>query len=40
VELALAAASHLLREKLDSQKDREIVERYLAELVSERSVSS
>ena len=40
VELALAAASHLLREKLDSQNDREMVERYLGELVSERSVSS
>ncbi|MEX0837593.1 MAG: F0F1 ATP synthase subunit B [Gemmatimonadota bacterium] len=40
VELALAAASHLLREKLDGQNDREMVERYLAELASERSVSS
>lgn len=40
VELALAAASHLLREKLDGQNDREMVERYLAELVAERSVPS
>jgi len=34
VELALAAAARLMREKLDQQKDRQIVERYLSELGS------
>ena len=32
VELALAAASRLMRENLDQAKDRELVERYLDEL--------
>jgi F-type H+-transporting ATPase subunit b len=32
VELALAAASQLMRENLDQAKDRELVERYLYEL--------
>ncbi len=32
VELALAAASQLMGENLDQAKDRELVERYLAEL--------
>ena len=32
VELALAAASQLMRENLDQAKDRELVERYLDEL--------
>ena len=32
VELALAAASRLMRENLDQAKDRELVERYLHEL--------
>lgn len=36
VELALAAASRLIRENLDSAKDRELVERYLSELGSSR----
>ena len=40
VELALAAASRLLRENLNSEKDRQIVERYLAELAAQRSVSA
>ena len=40
VELALAAASRLLRENLDSEKDRQMVERYLAELTAQRSVSA
>jgi len=40
VELALAAASRLLRETLDSEKDRELVERYLSELHEQGSVSA
>jgi len=32
VELALAAASRLLQEKLDQDKDRQLVERYLSEI--------
>ena len=32
VEVALAAASQLMGENLDQAKDRELVERYLAEL--------
>jgi F-type H+-transporting ATPase subunit b len=32
VDLALAAASRLMQENLDQDKDRELVERYLAEL--------
>lgn len=32
VELAMAAASRLIRENLDAPKDRALVERYLAEL--------
>lgn len=32
VELALAAATHLMRENLDQDKDRQLVERYLREL--------
>ncbi len=38
VELALAAASRLMQENLDTQKDRELVERYLSEMGSERGV--
>lgn len=38
VELALAAASRLLRENLDAPKDRALIESYLAELERERSV--
>jgi F-type H+-transporting ATPase subunit b len=38
VELALAAASRLLRENLDAPKDRELIERYLGELEQDRSV--
>ncbi|MDZ7779204.1 MAG: F0F1 ATP synthase subunit B [Gemmatimonadota bacterium] len=40
VELALAAASRLLEEKLDASKDRELVERYLAELTETEEVSA
>lgn len=40
VELALAAAGRLLRENLDSERDRQMVERYLTELGSDRSVSA
>lgn len=40
VELALAAAGRLLQEKLDADKDRELVERYLGELAAERSASA
>ncbi len=32
VDLALAAASRLMQEKLDQDKDRELVERYLTEM--------
>jgi len=32
VELALAAASRLIRENLDQPKDRALVEQYLAEV--------
>lgn len=35
VELALAAASRLMQENFDQDKDRQLVERYLAELGSE-----
>jgi len=38
VELALAAASRLLRENLDAPKDRALIESYLSELQQERSV--
>lgn len=34
VELALAAASRLLQEKLDQDRDRQLVERYLGELAT------
>lgn len=40
VELALAVASRLLEEKLDASKDRELVERYLAELTTKEGVSA
>jgi F-type H+-transporting ATPase subunit b len=40
VDLALAAAARLLDEKLDGQKDRALVERYLTELSSQGSVSA
>jgi F-type H+-transporting ATPase subunit b len=32
VDLALAAASHLMQENLDQAKDRQLVERYLSEM--------
>ena len=32
VDLALAAASRLMQENLDQDKDRQLVERYLSEL--------
>lgn len=35
VELAMAAASQLLHEKIDQPKDRELVERFLADLSGE-----
>lgn len=34
VDLALAAATQLMQERLDQDKDRTLVERYLAEMVS------
>lgn len=34
VDLALAAASHLMHENLDQAKDRQLVERYLSEMGS------
>ena len=40
VELALAAASRLLQEKLDQESDRELVERYLGEMSSNGGVRS
>lgn len=40
VELALAAASRLLRENLDAPKDRALIESYLSELQQERSVGA
>jgi len=40
VELALAAASRLIQENLDSAKDRQIVERYLADLGSGRGAGA
>ncbi len=40
VELALAAASRLMRENLDQAKDRELVERYLDELGDSRGAQA
>lgn len=40
VELALAAASQLMRERLDQAKDREFVERYLDELGDSRGAQA
>lgn len=40
VELALAAASRLMRERLDQDKDRELVERYLGEMSSNGGIRS
>lgn len=34
VELAMAAASHLIHENLDQAKDRQLVERFLADMDS------
>lgn len=40
VELALAAASRLMQERLDQTKDRELVERYLGEMSSDGGIRS
>lgn len=40
VELALAAASRLMQERLDQEKDRELVERYLGEMSSSAGIRS
>lgn len=40
VELALAAASRLLQEKLDQESDRQLVERYLGEMSSNSGLRS
>lgn len=40
VELALAAASRLMQERLDQDKDRELVERYLADVSSSGGIGS
>ena len=38
VELALAAASRLMHESLDQAKDRQLVERFLDEMVGDQGV--
>lgn len=40
VDLALAAASRLLQESVDQPKDRQIVERYLDEVIDERGAEA
>ncbi len=40
VELALAAASRLLQEKLDQEQDRQLVERYLGDMSASEGIRS
>lgn len=40
VDLALAAATRLMQEKLDQTKDRELVERYLSEMDVDRGATA